>query len=284
VLNFSDIPVTVICKDRTRYLDTTLKSISATVPSSCPLAIFNDGTENRTMLQYLETSNRIRLDEHPYPNHHPDWNRYVGFIHNDGEVEGIGGKIETIIQPRPMGRMNLGLAAKHAFTSCECEYVIRIEDDVILKAGWFKAFATVLADQKPGILSGFRHFFGPPPVLTNLDERAQHLLEGYTGGCLMAISRKLYDQHPELFLHDNPVMNDQEDDLFDGCRRAGLPVHVLRDGYCQHIGIVSQVYSHKQFFINDRINLRRIDPEFRPPAALSTSVASFPRIRSIRLF
>jgi hypothetical protein len=269
------IPIVVLCKDRVRYLDTTLKSLSATVPSAVPVFVVNDATTDPSMTRYLTGDRAVPISEPPFPHSHPQWKRRIGELPEPAEVAGIGGKVGLLLGKSPGGTRNLGLAVMHAFEATGADYVIRVEDDVLFKAGWYERLAAVTSELgDAGIISGFRYFFRQPQ-LRPAGSNAEALVRGYGGGCLMAASRQLYLRRRRLF--ENDVRSMKHNDVFwiENCRQAGLRTYVTALSLCQHIGVVSTFTDrgHKQYIVNGR--LAKIAPDVTPPFPLAAAVSRF---------
>jgi hypothetical protein len=254
------IPILVICKDRVRYLDTTLKSIFSTVSSSVPIFVYNDGTKNLSMIEYLTTSNAINIeliDE--YPNWNSDWIKYVGFIKNTSLVTGIAGKINVIMSENCCGTSGIGFTCNSIFENEKSSYLVKVEGDMVFKKGWYESMCLAIkSDESIGLVSGFRYFFrsrGYGPVSINeLNDRVDLVSSGYTGACVYSISKVLTKKAPQLFVNDIMTMTDYDDFWINGCRGSGMKFCVLKESCCQHIGVTTEItdLNHKQFMKNGK--------------------------------
>jgi len=263
------LPIMVLCKNRLRYLDTTLKSLSATIPS-VPVYLVSDGSTNPSFIEYLTTQNKIEVNDSPYPNS-DEWIKYAGFLPNKTHVQGILGKFYIILRRQSTGLQNLGFAANLIFQNHpKAKHIIKIEDDVIFPKNWYSRFCNTVANSSAGLVSGFRNFFKPISFQNNI------LLSGYTTAQLFAISRTLWNKQPDLKNAPCTIFGTDEkltpDDYWiDKCREVNMNVEVTKISYCQHIGIISEFWGNR--FKPSHIN--RMDRQLLPPFAISDSIKTF---------
>lgn len=261
------------CKDRIRLLDITMKSLSATVPSSVPVYISNDGTQNAKMVEYLTTSNEIEIDDWTFPVSQV-WVKQMGVLPNYKSVKGISGKANVVIHKTIKGVKHFTDVVRLAFLECSCSHVIKVQDDAVFKDGWYHKMCQASQDGEFGIISGFRHFFGRVKfrgVNTHMDEIAQ----GNVGGVLLMISKMLCEKKPVLFENNIVQTRDMDDFWVDNCRKANVAVGVLKRGVCQHIGYKSEIYkTRKHSMINEGV-IGRCDKDLFPPYEITDRVKVF---------
>lgn len=272
MLNLFATPILVLCKDRVRYLDTTLKSISASVPSTTSVYISNDGTKNSKMIEYLTTNHRVLLDSHTYPNEHTGWQTYVGHIPNEQVATGIAKKAIVFMRNDCSGIRNLGQAVQRIFDTSDTHNLIKVEDDVIFKKGWYeKLISALVVNPNFGLVSASRYFFDNP-VLKDHDRRIQQLTNGYTGGNIMIISRKLYQSSTKLTRNNNRSILHNDNLWFDECRSTGLFTGVTRKSLAQHIGVITEA-NHKPYMNGNQIV--KVAFDLNPPYCLNPEVQNF---------
>lgn len=260
------IPVLVTCKDRIRYLDITLKSLSATLPKEVEVYLSDDGSINQ---QYLKTNEIIKLhDDYKFPNDDENWKKYIGFLNNCSQITGIKNKVNVFYWKKCRGILNFTLATHWIFNNHNCSHVIKIQDDVVLKKNWYEKFCEILSNHpSAGIVSGFRYFFANAE-LKKLDEDTEEIIDGYCGGLLMALSYSAFNKNPEFRRTANNKTRDMDEFWIDNCRTTGLQVLVTTPGMCQHIGYNSIIYEDKEMFGKKF----RIDQNMFPPYELEKNV------------
>jgi hypothetical protein len=117
-----------------------------------------------------------------------------------------------------------------------------------------------------GILSGCRHFFRE--MLLKDCGKDQEIIRGYVGGQLLVVTRSFYLKS-DVFQTTSEKILGNDNVFIDACRNSGFKIYVSNPGYCQHIGVTSDVFGNdRQYFINGKINLARIDPALYPPYVL----------------
>lgn len=227
-------PILIMCKNRIRYVDVTLKSISATVPKNVNIYLLADGPDNPAMVQYITTSNYIVLDDFEFPNDKELWIKYCGLIPNKKIIIGIADKINVIHfqNNRYMGNFNISVKK---MLQNGANWVIRVEGDVVFKPNWYKKLSNLLVLAKQnnvGIFSGCRHIFPDgklPPNLVPVRDDVEELVTGKTGSQLYAISKVLCDKNPHL-IRDSDLKKGADDFWIDGCRQAKMKIWVSQPG------------------------------------------------------
>lgn len=264
------IPILVTCKNRLRYLDATLKSISLTVPAGVVVYVVDDGSVNSDMIDYLTTDRVIHVNDYEFPNGNNEWITRIGFIPNH-DVQGVKGKVNVILKEPPSeGVKTFTSAIRYIFEKNKCSHVIKVQDDVVFKQGWYSAMKK--SALKSGITSGFRHFFDSAK-LSIVNGNTDILEAGHVGGICLMISLELCKDKPILINNDVVRTRDMDDFWTDNCRSAGMSIHVTNPGVCQHVGFKSLVYqgTHKQFMF-DGSRTRGIDNELFPPYVIGESI------------
>jgi glycosyltransferase involved in cell wall biosynthesis len=269
------IPILVTCKDRLRYLDITLKSLSASLPPKINVYVSDDGSTNPNMHRYLTTNDNIPLNNsYMFPNNNTEWIKKIGFIPNLKQIIGIKGKVNVFLRSKSCGIKNFTYAVRKLFLIHQCDYVIKIQDDVIFKHGWYEFMCGILTHYEPSMVSGFRYFLGKnKPDLINVGHGVQQLGKINTGGLLMAISRKACTINDVLWFNNDKRCIDMDDFWSNNCRKTKLPLLVTNPGLCQHIGFDSSIYkknNKRHMFESFR---SRADMDMVPPYAIDNSVA-----------
>lgn len=269
------IPILVTCKDRLRYLDITLKSLSASLPPKINVYVSDDGSTDPNIHRYLTTSDNILLNNsYMFPNNNPEWIKTIGFIPNLKQIIGIRGKVNVFLRNKSCGIKNFTYAVRKLFLIHQCDYVIKIQDDVIFKHGWYEFMCSVLTHYEPSMVSGFRYFLGKnKPDIMNVGHGVQQLGKINTGGLLMAISRKACTINDVLWFNNDKRCIDMDDFWSNNCRKTKLPLLVTNPGLCQHIGFDSSIYkknNKRHMFEPFR---PRADMDMAPPYAIDNLVA-----------
>jgi GT2 family glycosyltransferase len=255
-----DTPIVIVCKDRVRYLDLELRSLTATTPSSVQIYLSNDGTNNPQMLRYLSTRDEIPLDnEWRFPEDNAEWNELIGRLPNVASVRGIAGKVDAIMHAAPAGTRNLGLAMKYAFEHTRAPYVIKMEDDLLFTADWYAELIRAIAQSDCDLVSGFRYFYGKV-ARHRSNAWVEEMRTGYTGGPLFIASRRYFESCPYVFDNNVTTMWDNDDLWIDECRKNGLRFGVVTHSVCQHVGYCTEA---KQRDFMRRGRLLKVDRNVR---------------------
>jgi hypothetical protein len=236
MIDCPDVPIVIVCKDRIRYLDTELKSLSATAPSSLQVYLSNDGSDDQRMLRYLTTQDCIPLDdEWLFPQDNREWDDLIGRLPNAETVRGIAGKVHVILHGVSAGTANLGRAVKYVFTQTGAPYVIKMEDDLLFTPGWHSSLVRAIQSSGCDLVSGFRYFYRKARMRPLTDD-VEEVYAGFTGGPLMIASRAYYDACPRVFDNAITTIWDNDDLWINECRRQGMKFGVLAHSVCQHVG------------------------------------------------
>jgi len=271
-----EYPIIVLCKNRLRYLDATLRSLSATTNLQSQVYVVNDGSDNPHMVRYLTTNERIPLTKDLFPND-SRWNQISGDLPNFLFAKGIRSKTGIMLFKKSKYIRNFSHAVKLVFERHNCSHIIRVEGDVLFKQGWHQRFIQIIGQSPPnvGLISGFRHIFDNP-VLKDNDNHTQNITRGTTGSQLYAISRTLCRKDESLVDNESDLKEGADDFWFDGCRKANMERWVTSTSMCQHIGYKSEVYKgRKEFMVSDKHGVRAIDPNIFPPYAMEDEVSDF---------
>lgn len=268
---YAKVPIVIICKDRISYLDSELRSLSATCPSSTHVIISNDGTKNESMVRYLTTNESIEVKDCGFPENHPEWVSVVGQIPIEKVVTGVLGKVSTLMHPVSAGTKNLGKAVKYAF-SLGASHVVKMEDDLIFTEGWYRILLQAALGSGCDLVSGFRYFYGKAAT-RKINEETEEVQHGYTGGQLMICSRKYYNSCPHVFNNEITTIWDNDDLWINQCRAKGLKFGVTTRSLCQHVGFQTES-KQKAFVKNGR--LHKVDRLVKPSQLkLSLGVKQF---------
>lgn len=248
-------PVVVLAKDRIRYLDTTLKSLFASLPKNVTIYVSCD-SPSEDVIQYLTTNQMININGYEYPDNEW-WMNKIGLLNNKTTF-GISGRIRIIIHKS--GTKGLGLTFnKVAELHPRATHIIRVEDDVIFKINWYQKMLNAFRHKDIGIISGLRHFYNNVKF-KNYSDDLEELIEGYTGGVNLGISRKMCP----FLLSNVKTINDNDDFWINQCRSINLKICVFKKGICQHIGVISGIYGDKKQYKD------RVDHNVEKPFATSS--------------
>lgn len=258
----------------------TLRGLSATVPPIVPVYVANDGSSNHDVLRYLTTTEDVQLKGMEFPNDHPQWRRNLGYVPNHNVVRGIAGKVNVVLRGIPAGTKNIGFAARLAFDQTGASHVIKIEDDILFKKGWYQTIChSLLKHPDVGLISGFRYFWSSAAT-TVRDSIIEILVRGYTGGVMMAVSRVVLDRCPDMFINEITAIADNEDFWIDRTRQGGLRVAVTAASVCQHIGVVTEAKCRP--YMNKDGRIVKIDHSLFPPYEMAEEVGCFREGRVFR--
>lgn len=271
MIDYCSVPIVILCKDRVRYLDTELKSITATCPTSINVFLSNDGTTNANMLRYLGTNETVPLDDDwKFPEDNKEWNRLIGVIPNPDHTQGIKGKTRQILHARSAGTKNLGLAVKQVFEETSAEYVIKMEDDLVFTPRWYFTLIRAIIHSPCDLISGFRYFYGHPEREA-YNDLVEIVTKGYTGGQLMICSRRFFNRCNRVFNNEILTIWDNDDLWINECRKNGMLFGVTTKSVCQHIGYATES-KQKAFTKNGK--LLKVDREVHS-LCFGASVAIF---------
>lgn len=257
-------------KDRTRYLDSTIKSVLATLPDPALLSIGCD-TISQQSIDYLTTANNIYLGtDYSYPNDNPDWAKRIGFIENKTEVVGLDNQVRVLPTPQCFGHDSLLAYLLMVLELHEkCTHIILIEDDVIFKKDWHqKLCASLACHDDCGLIAGFRY-----PIYTTNRIVAPDItfFDGYYSAVCLGLSAKLIKNMTKGgFRYNRRAMVQQDNWIVGQCVRLGMRKAYLNSGVCQHIGLKSATWEGSQAkpYFNNQNCLGRIDKAIMPPFEL----------------
>jgi hypothetical protein len=269
-------PVVITCKDRIRCLDTTLRGLSATLPETVPVYIANDGSANPEMIRYLTTTDDLLLPVGFYPSHHQEWAARIGPLPEPEMVQGIAGRATIILRETPCGIKNFSDAIRIVLEETGAPGAIRIQDDVAFKLDWYRVLVEGLKCRAAGIVSGFRYFFERRIFAETESPLFGELVQGYTGGILMGITRALATANPMLLHNDITMAREMDKFWIDAARHVGFKVLVSQPGVAQHIGFHSEIFAdRREFMVGGDNRLRRVDRSVTPPFAFAGEVRRF---------
>lgn len=268
---YSPCPVLLLTsKDRTRYLDTTLSSVLATLPDPKLLSVCCESISQRS-LDYLATENRIWLgQDYCYPNENADWIKRINRIENKLEVVGLNNRVRVLPTTTLTGHDALLAFLLTVLSMHEsCSHVVLIEDDVIFKEDWHSRLCSALAQHDDcGMIAGFRY---PIRARNKIVLPDITLFEGgYSAVCVGLSAKLIRNMKGQGSAYNRRTMIRQDDWIVDNCVRLGMRQGYLNSGVCQHIGVESATWkgAHAKSYLTTQNRLGRIDSMILPPFVL----------------
>lgn len=257
------LPIAITTKDRPAYLDTTLRSLTASVERTDTVHIWADKPETDDGARILDTSERFSLQVPVswYPNPH----RCLPDVH---AVTGVWGRFKVTGFLAASGAWGVPASAIiHAFER-GADALILLQDDVVFKRGWYETMEGCVQqglDEGYGVISfhcfskrhndvdGLMHWRKPRtvPAQCNL------------------ILRNLWDKDEHGIRDSAKVHRPRKWDvrLKRMVDQSGLKYGLYRPGICQHTGQVSQCwYAKAQKMEGARRSYKaRVDQTVYPP-------------------
>lgn len=263
------IPILIRTKDRVDYLNTTLKSLTATNIQNSIIIIADDCSESDEMNKYLFTDEIIELNNKSWLNQIEEdltqdafnylnlkdyddnltnvdlWNRYIGNIPYETKIRGIGNKFTTIRPSKNNGDIR-GLlwtimAGFELFRNND--RIIILEDDLIFNKNWFNISNYILdkeLNSNVGLISVYNREFDKTTSLSlNLYNEVNEI-----GGVMYLIHRQFYNflKNKNMFNMNNincPESTGGDVFLQNFTKKHNYRILNTNDSYIQHIGIRS---------------------------------------------
>ena len=238
-------PICIPTHNRHRFLDVTLRSLSASgVPDETPLIVYDDASKDAGTQQYLYTDRKVLLDI-IWPD--KGWRESgLGDVRAKFKGRGIASKIEVV----RLGMQQLGVvrASQAAVRQTVERYgrkhgIIIVQDDVVFTPGWYQKLLEAAKhpaenyENPVGIVAGCwinktgKGFNSPMTLVPR---------GGITGQCFYATEAGLDAIWPWLTAEHG--LNKGWDNKFCAyTRTGGADVYRIFPGVCQHIGIQSLV-------------------------------------------
>jgi hypothetical protein len=268
------VPIGIVTRNRAVYLDTTLRSLSATPLSSTSVTVYDDSSDDCSTRAYLYTNECIST-VHSWPKER-QW-RLAGldFLQDDLLLTGIANRIQVVrISRDPKGVVSAScFAIRDLFQrNPDSNGVILLQDDLVFKTNWFQRLvsAVCVVAEPVGIISGI--------TLTGLRD-GDVLVAGAsavrfcTAQCYY-LSRQFFERGYAWFCRDDHEQVGFDDKICALSHDCGLNVQLLVPFVCQHIGVDSKVRPSRKYFRN-RWSLGRIGFASAPPYAYADSVRCF---------
>lgn len=271
------VPIGIVTRDRVSYLNTTLRSLSASVlPTGVPVYVFDDASVTTNAQRYYETDSVIP-ESATWPTT-LDWQRAgLGFLGQDTQpIRGIHKKVNVVrLHAESVGVVAHSCSAiRYLFQRFpQAPGVFLLQDDVVFNADWYtRMLATAEHVQQTeklplGLLAGLKLNMVFPEVWQ--DNVAAP--SGITAQCLY-VTRAAY-RNTKFFRMADTAHQRRFDDL---ARRS-----VAREGFwagtavpfvCQHIGVQSQVRPERTW---ESRPAGRIGYYAHPPYAFADAVRDF---------
>jgi len=259
------VPIGIVTRDRHKFLDVTLRSLSASqLPLDIAVTVFDCGSNDPATQRYLYTEAKVSLEyEWPMLPFVKDIPRHVAGA-------GIAGKIPTRRYLQSFGvirdscRAILAMCSKYDTSSG----IIICQDDIIFCQDWYTRLIDAAASKADaGLIAGV-WLMRMLPVA----EGPQLVTAG-------GVSAQVYYVTPagleaaRDFLRYPPSAMTGFDNKFCAAVRKSASVYVMTPGIAQHIGITSTVRPEVTW--QRWHTYGRIDPTTEGPFSLADEVRYF---------
>lgn len=255
--------ICILCKDRLEYLVYTWASLKKTV-KDIPIYIYDDGSTNQFLLEYLTTNRLISL-VNPININCETLTKYVGQFPILNSIQGIGDQIKLVHKSYSLGNtlISYQMVREIFDRHSSIDYIIRLEDDVVFKEGWFDD----LLDQwnnwnviNRGLLCScaVQNYYrtGTREITTHINPSFQCVL----------IPRYFYELDKEFWYRIEKF--ETKTDLYfrQHCLDLQLKCGLLPSSICQHIGVRSlEVPKQDSYFSSTYSFDQRLDYSVDPP-------------------
>lgn len=277
-LSPADIPVGILTCNRAIYLDTTLRSLSATsLPSFVQVAIYDDTSSDDTTKAYLDSNKSISVT-HCWPSTSKWQNAGLNILGDTTTITGISDRV--VVRRMAMTRMGVSNASCMAISDLFTRHpaaaaAILLQDDVIFQVDWYQkmTFHFQMLNERGirlGILAGMHLDRGRLAAKRSEGSRA---VRRCTAQCYL-ITRSLYESARDWFARRDLEATGFDARLCRLARRKAFLVHLMAPYVCQHIGVNSEVRPSRKFY-ETKWQLGRIGTHIEPAYVLASSVRTF---------
>jgi len=272
------IPIAIPTRNRHKYLDVTLRSLSATnLPADQVIIVFDDASDDKETMKYLHTDETVEL--HQSWQGGPKWHQIgLGTVVSRSRGPGLKGRVEVIrLGDTKSGVVNASCQAitqlyERFPADIDANGMLLIQDDVVFNDDWLGRMLaqSLTADEwEPvGMLAGacINRTNKKRESPTFVPER------GITAQCNLLTPAGLFGVLPwAQKWHD--VWTGFDNKLCAAVRRGGAGVYRCYPAVCQHIGIVSGVRPSWKW---RRMHPKgRIDYSAKGPYPLAADVRAF---------
>lgn len=270
------IPIGIVTRDRVPYLDTTLRSLSATtLPHDISLTVFDDASAEESSRLYYTTDKLITVETH-WPTS-KTWNNVgLGVINQQTPPTGLAGRVFVeSLDAQALGVVNASCRAicRLFERNPTARGILLLQDDVIFKDDWYERMMLTVSKassftHKPlGLLAGIKINYRIPLVPTP----KLAVASGITAQCLY-VSRPLYTALRGFFNKEHQLRKKFDDTLRRETTKAGFWGGCIYPFVCQHFGIKSIVRPGRSWYQGAK---GRIGYYVHPPYALADAVKRF---------
>jgi hypothetical protein len=256
--------IVILCKERLKYLVYTWSSLMKTLPFGYTIYVYDDGSTNEDLLEFLTTNSLFKLRQSININCSV-LEKYIGHFPVLTYSKGIANQI--ILRHESCSVLNTEISFKmmrEVFDeNPDIDFILRIEDDVVFKQDWFQTLTEKWLNWSiinPGILCGCA-------IGHRLQQNMDIITDGHPSAQCVLIPRTFYELDKELFR--GPFKFKTKADLYmdQFCRDVGLECGMLSKSVCQHIGIESEeLKGHSNDYYSKTYTFdKRIDLSVEPP-------------------
>jgi hypothetical protein len=235
--------IVVVNKDRLECLDTTLKSLSATLlPINQKVVVCDDGSNQQTR-NYLLTDNKIEV------NHTWNFNKYSGLdtLPAVGVIDGVRGKVAV----KHIPHQHTGVVKASCWSlknNFEGDGIFLLQNDIVLTSDWYYRILhqSELCDHS-ALISGLRVGRGMSyaKITPRSYESTRPTDSLITAQCYF-IPRKVYEAIEDE-LHKLSGMCEFDRKLLELIRQKGFETRVICPSVGQHTGVISMVKSRTEW-------------------------------------
>lgn len=272
------VPIGIVTHNRARYLDITLRSLSATkLPEEQVVVVFDDASDDSKTLKYLYSNDVIDLSQE-WPSSKQWHDHGLGIVKSRHDAIGIKNIVPIVLLDNiRQGVVDASCNALRELYKMfpDADKVILLQDDVIFNTNWFDRLidsSKTTVDPPPGIIAGSGGIGGS----RDPDKNVLNLIVQANAMCILVtlLGKKIVDKW----------INEKHYDIrgFDGLlciviRENNAGVYAISPSICQHIGIVSKVWpdpNEKSIGLINA-NWNRVDRSAHGPYAMSSQVRNF---------
>lgn len=245
------VPVGIITHNRARYLDLTLRSLSAmdaVMATYLSLTIYDDGSDDATRA-YYDTDQSIPVAT-DWPTD-ASWSKLglQSLLQHGSTITGLNGRVRVVrLGDKSQGVVQAScLAVKQLFQEHPwANRVVLLQDDVLFQVDWLNRLLDAIWNHESagrkavGVLAGMKlnHTF------TAEQQRHAMIESGITAQCL-CITRLAFERCQSYFTQTHKIRMRFDDTLRRAVAKADLWAGCMFPFVCQHFGICSKVRPKK---------------------------------------
>lgn len=273
-------PIGIVTYNRAVYLDTTLRSLSATkIPLHVPVIVYDDASNDTLTRAYLDSTAALPI-KHRWPSS-LQWRRMgLEFLEDSLVLHGIAGKVEIErLGAEPLGVGNAScLAIENLFRrNPTCDGVILLQDDVVFNADWYERLTAQAGrlfkrGSQQGMVAGMH--LDSVDIGTRGHKILHNTLVRFASAQCYLVRRAFFENQRAWFARKDHERTNFDRNLCQLAGASGYEVQLVVPYVCQHIGVKSEVRPTLNFY-RDEASLGRIGQRARPPYMMANHVWNF---------